>query len=390
MDGTGPSALADLTALARDFAGRAGAHDRDNSFSFENFERLSQAGLLNLTVPQRYGGQGRGLAEVCTVVGKIAEGDPSTALVLAMHYTHHAAIARSESWPEHLRGRVARDAVSGVALVNALRVEPELGTPARGGLPATTAEEVPEGWRISGHKIYSTGIPALRWLLVWARTAGEAPLVGLWLVPRSSAGIRVVETWDQLGMRATGSHDVILENVIVPREHAVDLRPSAAWAERDPVQAAWSALSVAALYDGIARAAADWLRDYLERRIPSNLGAPLATLPRFQEAVGRIEGLLAANRRLVRGAAAETDAGEPPSPEESGLVKSTVTNNAVLAVEIALSLTGNPGMSRHHPLERHYRDVLSGRVHTPQDDSVFLAAGRAALGTAGKPQGVSS
>jgi alkylation response protein AidB-like acyl-CoA dehydrogenase len=57
-----------------------------------------------------------------------------------------------------------------------------------------------------------------------------------------------------------------------------------------------------------------------------------------------------------------------------------VTNNAIAAVEDALSLTGNHGLSRTNPLERHYRDVLCGRVHTPQDDATRISAGRLALG----------
>ncbi|CAG9216267.1 hypothetical protein BVI434_3120002 [Burkholderia vietnamiensis] len=63
----------------------------------------------------------------------------------------------------------------------------------------------------------------------------------------------------------------------------------------------------------------------------------------------------------------------------SGLVKRTVTEQAIRVVEHALKLSGNHGLSRHNPLERHYRDVLCGRVHTPQDDAIAVAAGRAAL-----------
>ena len=52
---------------------------------------------------------------------------------------------------------------------------------------------------------------------------------------------------------------------------------------------------------------------------------------------------------------------------------------AIESVQAALALTGNPGLTRRQPLERHLRDVLCSRVHTPQDDAVLLAAGRAAL-----------
>jgi alkylation response protein AidB-like acyl-CoA dehydrogenase len=62
------------------------------------------------------------------------------------------------------------------------------------------------------------------------------------------------------------------------------------------------------------------------------------------------------------------------------MAKLVATNNAVKAVDIAMSLVGNPGLSRHNPLERHHRDVLCSRIHMPQDDMVLTGAGRATLG----------
>jgi alkylation response protein AidB-like acyl-CoA dehydrogenase len=368
-------------ALAAEFATRAAAHDRDGSFGFENIAALADAGLLNLSVPAALGGPGRGLVDLAAVIGTIATGDASTALVLCMQYLQLGSVLRSERWPAHLQARLARESLEGVALVNALRVEPELGTPARGGLPATTATRTAEGWRISGRKIYSTGSPALRYGLVWARTADENPRVGFFLVPMASPGVRIVETWDHLGLRASGSHDVILENVLVPADHAADIRPPGEWAVRDPIQQVWSNVAIAALYDGVARAARDWLVGYLQQRKPANLGAALATLPRFQEAVGEIDALLLTNRALIQTTAEQADRDlDTVPPATAGLVKFTVTGNAIAAVARALELTGNPGLSRANPLERHHRDVLCSRVHSPQNDTLLAAAGRAAFG----------
>ena len=101
---------------------------------------------------------------------------------------------------------------------------------------------------------------------------------------------------------------------------------------------------------------------------------------RSQEILGAIEAKLAVNARLLDTFARDFDEGVDLSTGESNVVKLTVTNNAVAAVEDALSLTGNHGLSRSNPLERHYRDVLCGRVHTPQDDATHTGLGRAALG----------
>ena len=365
-------------ALARRFAATAAEHDRTGVVPEQNFRALAEGGLLALTVPVAMGGHGAGLGIASKVIGRIGQADPSTALILAMHAINHATIVRN--WPAEIAARLQRESLGGVSLLNALRVEPELGTPARGGLPATVAHRTADGWRISGHKLYSTGIPVLRWLLVWGRTDEAEPRTGIFLVPNGAPGISVVPSWNHLGMRATASHDVILDGVAIPLDHAVDLRPVAAWRVPDATQWAWSTLLVASLYHGVAKAARAWLLDFLKARTPSNLGVPLAFLPRMQEAVGELDALLLVNDRLLGSAARDVDAGQPPSVSESGLMKSLITGNAIAAVEIAVKLAGNHALSRDNPLERHYRDVLCGRIHTPQDDSVRIIAGKLALG----------
>jgi alkylation response protein AidB-like acyl-CoA dehydrogenase len=278
---------------------------------------------------------------------------------------------------------VATDAVERGALVNALRVEPGLGTPARGGLPATVARRTARGWSLSGRKIYATGAPALSWLLVWARTDDVEPLVGNFLVPAGIDGVSIVETWDQLGLRASASHDVVFENVLLPDDHAVDIRPVGSWRERDPWQAVWNAVLIGAVYSGVAEAAREWLARFLTERVPANLGQPLARLARTQEAVGAIEAKLLTNLQLIAANAAQTDADTPPSITESNLIKVVLAEGAIAAVEQAVQLAGNHALARSNPLERHLRDVLCARVHTPQADSAYATAGRAALGVEG-------
>lgn len=374
------SGIASARLLAPVIASRATRHDRDGSFPFENFDDLSRVGLLGLTVSQALGGAGAGAGEAAEVIGIIAKADPSTALVLSMHYVHHWVMAHSPRWPAHLARKLARETVSGVALINALRVEPDLGSPSRGGLPAAIARRTETAWRLSGHKIYSTGVPILKYYAVWAKTDEAQPRVGLFLVPAGLPGVRIVETWDHLGLRASGSHDVVFDDVVFPLDHEIDVRTPDEWREPDIAQSAIHAIFIAAIYDGVARAARDWLVTFLQTRTPANLGASLATLPRMQEVVGGIDVRLSGNARLIRSFAREIDEGVCSGLSEANILKHTVTTSAVAAVEDALSLTGNHGLSRANPLERHYRDVLCGRVHTPQDDATRLIAGRLALG----------
>ncbi|WP_213880775.1 acyl-CoA dehydrogenase family protein [Pseudomonas sp. dw_358] len=371
-----PDSLArHLDEITQALAANAPLYDRSGQFPHANFELLHRHGLLGLATAPSYGGGGADLATARQVISAVGKGCPATALILVMQYLQHFRLAQNERWPEHLRTRVARDAVENGALINALRVEPELGTPARGGLPATVAARAQDGWVLNGRKIYSTGSHGLTWLVVWARSDDADPLVGGWLVHKDTPGIRIVDDWDHLGMRATCSHEVQFDNVRVPLDHAVSVSPfSAPRAELDGEALVWMAVLLPALYDGVAQTARDWLVQFLKSRTPSNLGAPLASLPRFQEVVGRIDTLLFNNRALLDAAVAG-----PSSAQHAGQLKHLVSSNAIAAVELAVQAAGNPGLSRNNPLERHYRDVLCSRIHTPQDDAVLAAAGRLAL-----------
>jgi alkylation response protein AidB-like acyl-CoA dehydrogenase len=387
----GPAAvLAAARGVAQLLAEHADRHDREGSYAPENVAAIWRAGLGNLTIPAASGGVGADLRTTAQAVGILAGGDASSALILAMHLAQQLAINDSASrWPEHLRQRLVADSLAGPALLNALRVEPELGTPARGGVPATRAVRDVDAdgravWRLNGHKIYSTGSAGLRWLLIWGATDPADPdglRTGFFVVPSTAPGVEIRTTWDHLGMRASASDDVLLHDVRIPLDDVVNLQPPGP--PQSGSSSMWLTTMLLAIYNGVARAGRDWLVGYLNECVPSNLGASLATLPRFQTAVGEMETLLYTNDRLLLGLADEVDGRAIPHEGPSGpptLAKVVITANAIKSLEIALSLTGNPGLSRHHPLQRHYRDALCSRIHSPQDDDVLLSAGKAALG----------
>ena len=208
-------------------------------------------------------------------------------------------------------------------------------------------------------------------MAVWARTDDADPTAGSFLVRNDAPGITIERSWDHLGLRASRSDDVTFD--ATPAVAAIlDARP-------DSSLMAWNSLGLSSLYLGVATAARDWLLKFLSERTPASLGAPLATLPRFQQAVGEIESALGSAADLVDAVARRVDDGDETAVARAPAVKLIATRAAIGSVEQAMALTGNNGLSRKNPLERHYRDVLCSRVHTPQDDSIALAAGRAAL-----------
>jgi alkylation response protein AidB-like acyl-CoA dehydrogenase len=377
-----PLRLGRLPDVTRALAVRAAEHDRDASFPSEGIALVHEAGLLTATVAPRYGGPGAGLADTVRILRALGAGDPAVALVTAMTLFVHAGEARTHSWPSDAYASFLTEAAASPALVNSLRVEPELGSPVRGGLPATTARRDGDDWVLTGRKIYSTGAVGLSRMLVYARTDEDPVRVGSFLVRGNSPKLSIEPTWDHVGLRASRSDDVLLDGVRVPADEVVGLTEAdaaAPGARQDVASGAWNALGLTAVYLGVADAARDWLIGFLHERVPTGLGAPLATLPRFQTTVGEIESALTGAGVLVESLAARVDAGEQDAVDQAGIAKILVTRAAISAVEQALQLTGNHGLTRANPLQRHYRDVLCSRVHTPQDDSILTAVGRAAL-----------
>jgi alkylation response protein AidB-like acyl-CoA dehydrogenase len=376
MIGIPPADLDRLAEVTSALATNAERNDRTADFPAEGIRVVHQAGLLTATVARRYGGPGGGLADTARILGALGRGDPSVALISAMTLFTHAAQAAAPTWPDDAYRAALAESAADPVLINALRVEPELGTPARGGLPKTVATSTngdQGGWKITGRKIFSTGAEGLRYMAVWARTDDADLRAGSFLVRNDAPGITIERSWDHLGLRASRSDDVTFD--ATPAVAAVlDAPPGSAVA-----LTAWNSLGLSALYLGVASAARDWLIKFLSERTPASLGAPLATLPRFQQAVGEIEAALGSAADLVDAVARRVDDGDETAVARAPAVKLIATRAAIGSVEQAMALTGNNGLSRKNPLERHYRDVLCSRVHTPQDDSIAIAAGRAAL-----------
>ncbi|HEX3812718.1 MAG TPA: acyl-CoA dehydrogenase family protein [Mycobacteriales bacterium] len=365
-----------LASVAELLSADAADHDERAVFPAAGIDTAWRNGLLTATVGTQHGGAGAGVAATVDILEHLGYGDPSVALISAMTLFTHAAQAEDPTWPAEYYQQLLRDSAERPTLVNALRVEPDLGTPARGGVPATTARRTADGWALSGHKIFSTGAIGLDWMVVWARTDEDPVRVGAFLVRGASPGIEIRPTWDHLGLRASRSDDVLFTDVPVPLDATVGLGPVGT---REPVRGAWNSLGLAALYLGVARAARDWLVGFLHERVPSSLGKSLATLPRMQSEVGEIDAALLTSRDLVTGLAVRADAGDETAVAHAPMAKLVATRAAIAAVERAVALVGNNGLTRNAPLQRHLRDVLCSRVHTPQDDAILAATGKSAL-----------
>ncbi|MEK1892782.1 MAG: acyl-CoA dehydrogenase family protein [Rhizobium sp.] len=365
--------------LAVDFAERAAHYDATGEFPFENFTRLFEAGLLGLVTARESGGHGGGLAEAQAVVSEIARGEPSTALVLAMHYNSHYGLRRYGKWPAHLAERVLSANRLGPALINAAQAEPRIGSPAHGALPETIARCHGDTWRITGRKSYVTGVPILKWVSLLALTDEKEPRLASFLVPTDSPGLHIEKTWNAAGMHATASDEIILDDVVVPLQDVIEAQPASESIRREEHATAFFFSLIGAVYHGVAVSARDRVLAFAAHHRPASLGSPIATVPRIQDGLGEIEVRLATNARLLRSLGEDVDAGRPVGMDGMS-VRHVVIDNAVAITSLALDLAGNPGLNRDFQLERHHRDAMTGRSHAPQNHMIRTIAARNALG----------
>ena len=182
--------MPDLAQITKALAGRAEHYDRTASFPADSIAAIHDAGLLTATVHRRYDGRGAGLAETAVILRALGQGDPSAALITAMTMFAHALQGIEPTWPDDVYATALAEAARRPVLINALRVEPELGTPARGGLPATVRARTAAGGRSPG-----------------TRPSPPAPkdCAGWWSGPGSATRRRHAGSWSAPTRRASAS-----------------------------------------------------------------------------------------------------------------------------------------------------------------------------------------
>ncbi|MDA1001961.1 MAG: acyl-CoA/acyl-ACP dehydrogenase [Chloroflexi bacterium] len=369
--------------LAAGFAERAAEHDREGSFPHENIAAMRDAGYLAIAVPTEYGGAGHSLTAVALAQIALAKGDGSTAVATGMHLMVCGTEGAAHAWPEALRTRIFRDIVEHGALVNNVAAEPELGSPQGGGRPATSLRpDGPGRWRLSGHKTFTTLAPALTYFITYAAVEDGSGDVARVAVHRDRPGIRIEETWDALGMRATGSHDVYFDDVPISDDEFTNRRDPRDRSVAPAAGAAWFPTLIGAASLGVAEAARDYTVHFARTRQPTGAPHPIAKIPAVREQIGRMDAALIAARTLLLATASDWD--EHPEARvalgpQVAAAKRLATNAAVEIAEIAMRVVGGVALQRSEPLERYFRDVRSGLVNPPIDARALETIAAAAL-----------
>jgi alkylation response protein AidB-like acyl-CoA dehydrogenase len=371
--------LAQVAELARRFAERAPKHDAEASFPHENIADLRELGYVRWTVPRVYGGEEISLYEMLLYQEQLARGDGSTALAIGWHVGMILNLRLSGAFPPDVFAELCQSVVERGSLINSCATEPATGSPSRGGRPQTTARKVDGGWRITGRKTFSTLSPALDWILVTAGIDGS-PDVGEFLVRGND--VEIVETWNVLGMRATGSHDIVLRDVFVPDRYLISRLAPGQRSPRNSDGGGWL-LHIPACYLGIALAARDFAVHYAATYQPNSLSHPIAQLPHIQAKLGEMELKLLSARTLMYDMARRYDEATPDGRTalrpQLGAVKTFATNTALEVVDLAMRVVGARSLWKDVVLERLYRDVRAGLHNPPMDDAVLASLAEAAI-----------
>ena len=369
---TNDRGLSDWTALARElgprFAARASSHDAADSFVADNYRDLRERRVFSAGVPAELGGGGASHTELCAMVRLLGQHCGSTALALAMH-THQVAIAawrwRHEAAPvEPLLRRVATEQA---ILVTSGGSDWLAGS--------GRAEKVDGGYRVTGRKVFASGAPAGDLFMTMAvHDDPEAgPTVLHFAIPLDAPGLEVQDTWRTLGMRGTGSHDIVLNGVFVPDAAIGIRRPPGRWGPAWHLVAMLALPLIYAVYVGIAEGA---------RGLAIRQAAGRGHDAGIQELVGRMENELAiakmALRQMIDAAASGGVGGE--TTNEVLIGRAVAGPAAIRTVELAMEVASGAGFYRDLGLERLFRDVQAARYHPVRGSAQLIYAGRMALG----------
>jgi alkylation response protein AidB-like acyl-CoA dehydrogenase len=358
------SVLAEISPLLAEEDRRC---DEMNQFAGANFALLRERGFLELAVPVELGGAGLTRTELSEMLRTLARHCGSTALALAMH-THVLAATvwrwRNQNAPvEALLKRVATERIQLLSSGGSDWLD-----------GSGKAVKVEGGYRIYARKIFASGSPSANLFMTGAidEDAPEGPMMLQFGIPMNAAGVSIRETWDTMGMRGTGSHDVLLDDVFVPDAAIGARRKPGMWHPLMHIVSMVAFPLVYSVYTGVAEAARDLaVAAAAKRRDPAVI-----------DLVGAMDTELAATRIALESMVAFSESAQP-GPETTNTIfmhRTLIARSAIKTVELALEVAGGASYHRRNGLERLFRDVQGARFHPLPEHQQRRLAGRLALG----------
>ncbi|SES09971.1 acyl-CoA dehydrogenase family protein [Psychrobacillus sp. OK032] len=357
--------------LATEIDKTAGKYDELGEFPFEHFDLLEREGFFKLTIPKKYGGDEISLYEMLLIQEQLGKADASTALSIGWHLLTFLNVRETSPWPEEAFERISRAAVEDGSLMNIISTERGKGNISRGGKPGTIARKTVGGYIITGEKAFASLAPILNHFSIIAYIE-EEDVTAEFLITKNEQ-VEVINTWNALGMRATGSHDIIFHDVFVPEADLL-AKLDASKLNRFLADGRVYSLEIPAVYLGIAGAARDFAVDFAKNTYSHSLEDYISKAAHIRQKLGEIELLYQTSRNLLYSIASRFE--QDPSLKNEltidvNIAKHVICNHAVEIVAKAMRIVGGRSIAKGNKLERLFRDVQCAAFNPPQDDLVI-------------------
>jgi len=363
------------------FAPRAAVHDREATFPFDDYADLRAAGLLALCIPERYGGLGATFETYCLVAEQIAQGNASTALTFNMHCLTMLMMGEiADALPmsdqararhEELRAQKFREVVEQGVFYGQPHSEPvELGQTdtaltAGGRRFGTTARKVDGGYVLNGRKFFVSLSEAAPYYATPALLIGDAPWLERTLylqVPKDAPGVAFQGEWDPMGMRATVSRDMLLQEVFVP--DAAEVLPPGIFGAMFNAYP-YVTLGFSATFLGLMQAAYDYTINYLTGQIAGAPGLQTEAAVKGY-AVAEMLFMLEAARALYYQVISEAQVNPPlAAVQRARAAHVTIQRSVVALTQEAIRVCGGRALLKRYPLERYARDARAAALMRP-------------------------
>ena len=327
---------------------RAAALDEARQFPRELFGELAALGLFGLRYPESLGGSSLDLLSFCLAIEEVARGSLSLAAaatmqaVMGTHFLHALG-------DEAIHERLLKPAIRGEKIGTICITEPNAGSDL--SAIATSAEKVDGGYRLNGQKTWITSAPVADFFTVFARTGDESRLT-IFLVEKEFEGLNVGRAIEKMGVCASLTSEVFLENCFVPDDHRLGDEGAGESALRtilSEVRILTGALAV-----GVARAALAEALEYSAQR--KQFGKLINRFQAIQTHLGEMGTDLEAATHLVRYAAWLKD-NDQPHRREAAMAKLFASERAVEICDKATRVLGSYGFAMEFAAQRYFRDI---------------------------------
>lgn len=347
--------------------------DEAGVFRKELIAQFFEMGLMGIEIPEEYGGQGGTFFQAILAVEELSAVDPSAGVIVDVQNTicNNALLrwATPEQKAKYLP-RLATNTVASYALS-------EAGSGSDAFAMATRAEDKGDHFLLTGRKLWITNAAEAGFYLLFANARPEAGYKGVtaFLVERTFPGFQVGKKEDKLGLRASSTCELILDNCRVPRENVMGEVGRGYKIAIETLNE--GRIAIGSQMIGLARGALEHATAYARER--KQFGKTIGEFQGVQFDLARMATEIEAARLLVYNAARLRDAGMP-FLTEAAMAKYYSSEIAEKAASKAIEVHGGVGITKDYPVEKLYRDAKIGRIYEGTSNIQLVTIAKKLLG----------